>query len=234
MKILGIDSSGRTASVALTDETCLLAAVSVNGKLTHSETLLPMIDEILKRTETQPAEIDAVAVAAGPGSFTGLRIGAATAKGLTLAFEKPVIPVKTLEGMAFNCYGAADVIVPLIDARRHQVYTGRYRCSDGRLRVLEDQKACSLQELMENLNEAGDPVVLLGDGADAFHSELEEGLKIPFRFAPPSQNRQQAASVAALGAIYFREGKYVSSDDFVPVYLRKSQAERMKAEKAGV
>ena len=127
MKILGIDSSGMTATVALIEDDVTLAEYSVNYKRTHSETLMPMLDDIVKATETDLSEIDAIAIAAGPGSFTGLRIGAATVKGLGLALEKPVIAVPTCEGLAMNLWGNDGLICPIIDARRNQVYTGIYR-----------------------------------------------------------------------------------------------------------
>ena len=122
MKILGIDSSGMVASVAIIQDDVIKAEYTMNHKKTHSETLLPMIDEIVKTSEIRLEELDAIAIAAGPGSFTGLRIGAATAKGLAMAIDKPIIPVKTCEGLAFNMWGADGLIVPMIDARRNQVY----------------------------------------------------------------------------------------------------------------
>ena len=127
MKILGIDSSGMVASVAIVLDDILIAEYTMNHKRTHSETLLPMIDEIVKTSETKLEDLDAIAVAAGPGSFTGLRIGAATVKGLGLALGIPVIPVKTCEGLAFNMWGTEGLICPIMDARRNQVYTGLYK-----------------------------------------------------------------------------------------------------------
>ena len=131
MRILALDSSGMVASVAVVradkDEEELVAEYTVNYKKTHSQTLLPMLDEVVKMTELDMETIDAVAVAAGPGSFTGLRIGSATAKGLALALQKPVIAVPTLEGLAYNLWGTKRLVCPIMDARRGQVYTGRWR-----------------------------------------------------------------------------------------------------------
>ena len=129
MKVLAIDSSGLTATVAIVDEMQTIAEYTVNYKKTHSQTLLPMISEIVKMVELNLKEIDAVAVAGGPGSFTGLRIGSATAKGLGLALEKPVISVPTVDALAYNVYGYSDIICPIMDARRNQVYTGMYTFS---------------------------------------------------------------------------------------------------------
>ena len=126
MKLLALDSSGLVASVAILDGETLVAEYTLNYKKTHSQTLLPMLDEIVKMTQTELSEMDAIAVAAGPGSFTGLRIGSATAKGLGLALNKPIISVPTLEGIACNFYGTDAIICPMMDARRQQVYTGIY------------------------------------------------------------------------------------------------------------
>lgn len=132
MKVLAIDSSGLTATVALVDESQTIAEYTVNYQKTHSQTLLPMIDEIVKMTETDLQTIDAIAVAGGPGSFTGLRIGSATAKGLGLALGKPLVSVPTVDALAYNVYGCRDIICPVMDARRNQVYTGIYTFMDGR------------------------------------------------------------------------------------------------------
>ena len=131
MKILGIDSSGLVASVAIVENDVLLSEYTVNHKKTHSQTLLPMLDEIVKMLELDLEQIDGIAVAAGPGSFTGLRIGAATAKGLGLALKKPLISVPTVDALAYNLYGAQGVVCPIMDARRSQVYTGIYRFVNG-------------------------------------------------------------------------------------------------------
>lgn len=127
MKILGLDSSGIVASVAIVEEDNLIAEYTVNYKKTHSQTLLPMLDELAKMTELDMDTIDAIAVAAGPGSFTGLRIGSATAKGLGLALKKPLVEIPTVDALAYNLYDAKALICPIMDARRSQVYTGIYR-----------------------------------------------------------------------------------------------------------
>ena len=134
MKILGLDSSGLVASVAVAEEGNLLAEYTVNYKKTHSQTLLPMLDELVKMIELDLHTIDAIAIAMGPGSFTGLRIGSATAKGLGFALGKPLVEIPTVDGLAYNLWGSSDVVCPLMDARRNQTYTGLYEFVDGRCR----------------------------------------------------------------------------------------------------
>ncbi len=230
MKILGVDSSGLVASVALVEDDILVAEFTMNYKKTHSETLLPMLDEMCKMASIDLGTIDAIAIAAGPGSFTGLRIGAATVKGLGLALDKPVVAVPTCEGLAFNLWGNSGFVCPIMDARRNQVYTGIYLAQD-RFEVVMDQDAMDIHELIEILNDKWSEVTFLGDGVPVFSEIIEEELRVPFRYAPAHMNRQRAASVAALGLKYYKEGKAVLSDDFNPDYLRKSQAEREREEK---
>ena len=231
MKILGLDSSGIVASVAVVEDDVLIAEYTVNYKKTHSQTLLPMLDEIVKMTELDLNSVDAIAVAAGPGSFTGLRIGSATAKGLGLALKKPLVAIPTVEGLAYNLYDTQGIICPIMDARRKQVYTGIYRFEDHRLRVLEDQMAVPMEELISKLNKLGQPVTFLGDGVSVFREMIRQELAVPFAFAPAHINKQRAAAIAALGMEYYREGKTQTTMEHVPDYLRVSQAERERAEK---
>ena len=231
MKILALDSSGIVASVAIVEDNTLLAEYTVNYKKTHSQTLLPMLDEVAKMTELDLSTIDAIAVAAGPGSFTGLRIGSATAKGLALALKKPLVAVPTVEALAYNLYDTNGLICPIMDARRNQVYTGIYRFENHKLVTLEDQMAVSITDLLDKLNERGEPVTFLGDGVPVFEKTIGENLKVPHTFAPAHVKKQRAAAVAALGEIYYREGKLQSAGEHTPEYLRVSQAERERAEK---
>ena len=161
MKILALDSSGMVASVAVVEDDRLLAEYTVNYKKTHSQTLLPMLNEIGNMIELDLDSVDAIAVAGGPGSFTGLRIGSATAKGLGLALDKPLVHVPTLEGMAYNLFGTDRVVCPMMDARRNQVYTGIYEFRENHLQVLEDQMAVPAREIAEKLNALGRAVILL-------------------------------------------------------------------------
>ena len=231
MRILGIDSSGLVASVAVADEEQMIAEYTVNYKKTHSQTLLPMLDEIVKMVELDLGSIDAIAVAAGPGSFTGLRIGSATAKGLGLALGKPVISVPTMEGIAYNMWGTDALVVPLMDARRSQVYTGIYEFCDGQLHQIEGQMAVPVAELIGRVNGYGRKTVFLGDGAAVFRQMLEASVTVPFSFAPSHMNRQRAASVAALAFVYAAQGKTESAAEHRPDYLKLSQAERERAQK---
>lgn len=231
MRVLALDSSGLVASVAIVEEEQTVAEYTVNYKKTHSQTLLPMLDEIVKMTDMDLQTIDAIAVAGGPGSFTGLRIGSATAKGLGLALNKPLIHIPTLEGMAYNLFGSASIICPIMDARRNQVYTGIYRFSDGEFKILEDQMAISVEELIQKLNEMGEEVVFLGDGVPVYAEQLKEGLKISFTFAPANMNRQRASSVGLLGIEYLKKGKTETAREHEPNYLRVSQAERERNER---
>ena len=231
MKILGLDSSGIVASVAIVEDDVLIAEYTVNYKKTHSQTLLPMLDEIAKMTELDLNSIDAIAVAAGPGSFTGLRIGSATAKGLGLAFKKPLIAIPTVEGLAYNLYDISGLICPIMDARRKQVYTGIYRFTDHQLKVVEDQMAVPMETVIEKLNQYGETVTFLGDGVPVFHELIAEKMTVPYSFAPAHVNKQRAAAVAALGEIYYRQGKTETAMEHVPDYLRVSQAERERAER---
>ena len=231
MKILGLDSSGIVASVAIVEDDVLIAEYTVNYKKTHSQTLLPMLDEIAKMTELDLNSIDAIAVAAGPGSFTGLRIGSATAKGLGLALKKPLIAIPTVEGLAYNLYDISGLICPIMDARRKQVYTGIYRFTDHQLKVVEDQMAVPMETVIEKLNQYGEAVTFLGDGVPVFHELIAEKMTVPYSFAPAHVNKQRAAAVAALGEIYYRQGKTETAMEHVPDYLRVSQAERERAER---
>lgn len=237
MKILALDTSGLVGTVAISDGGLLLSQFSVQYKTTHSEILMPMIDDMAKKVNLDLKSIDAIAVAKGPGSFTGLRIGTATAKGLALALDKPIIPVPTLDGIAYNLYGNEKIICPMMDARRNQVYTGIYtfvpvtteeknneRSFD--MQTICGQCAVSVDEIIDKLNDIGKPAILLGDGVPVYHDKLEHLLKVPYSIAPLHQNRQNAAALLALAEIYYKDGNLVSADEFAPEYLRLSQAER--------
>lgn len=231
MNILGIDSSGLTASAAIVSEYALIAEFTVNNKQTHSQTLLPMIDRVVAMSGIALEEVDGIAVAAGPGSFTGLRIGSSTAKGIGLALDKPILAVPTLEGLAYRMAHADGIICPLMDARRQQVYTGIYRMEGSRLCCVLEQCAISIDELLEKVNAQRQKVHFLGDGSEVYRERILEKIAVPYDFAPVHLNRQSAASVAALGVQYMQEGKLESAEEHRPFYLRKSQAEREREQK---
>ena len=231
MKILGIDSSGIVASAAIADEKNIIAEFTINNKQTHSQTLLPMIDMVVKMSGVQLEEIDAIAVAAGPGSFTGLRIGSSTAKGLALALNKPIVSVPTLDGLAYRLAISEGIICPIMDARRNQVYTAVYKMENGELKALSEQKAVDIHELFEELEKYNEKVVFIGDGVDVHRETIIEEYKGKSEFAPVHMAKQSAAAVAALGMIYYNQGKAESGAEHKPVYLRKSQAEREREER---
>ena len=226
MKLLALDSSGLVASVAILDGETLVAEYTLNYKKTHSQTLLPMLDEIVKMTQTELSEVDAIAVAAGPGSFTGLRIGSATAKGLGLALNKP-----TLEGIACNFYGTDALICPMMDARRKQVYTGIYHFAGGtEFEELVAQEAGPVEDIIKKCNELGQKlgkqVIFLGDGVPVYKDIIEEFCTVEHSYAPAHLSRQRAGAVAIRAVRLYDEGKAEPASDHAPIYLRKSQAER--------
>ncbi len=233
MKILGLDSSGLVASVAVVEDTELRGEYTINYKKTHSQTLLPMLDEVAKMIELDLETIDAIAVAGGPGSFTGLRIGSATAKGLGLALNKPLIHVPTVDALAYNLVGHRDMVCPLMDARRNQAYTGLYSFDGNAMQVLVEQCAVGIEEIIEKVNEHNRPVVFLGDGVPVFTSFIEEHCKVPYIFAPAHMNKQRAGAVAVLGMEMLQNGKAESAAEHRPDYLRLSQAERELKEREG-
>lgn len=231
MKILALDSSGLVASVAVTEDDNLLGEYTINYKKTHSQTLLPMLDEVAKMIELDLKTVDVIAVSAGPGSFTGLRIGSATAKGLALALDKKIVSVPTVDALAYNIWNCTDVICPLMDARRQQTYTGLYTFEDGRMQTLLPQCVVQIEKIINKVNDMGKPVVFLGDGVPVFADFIAQHCKVPYQYAPAHCNKQRAASVAALGAILYAEGKAEPAAEHKPDYLRLSQAERERQEK---
>ena len=231
MIILALDSSGQTASAAIVENEIVRAEYTTDYKKTHSETLLPMLDEITSRVGISKNEIAAVAVSAGPGSFTGLRIGSATAKGIAMALDIPVVEVPTLEVLAFSLWGNDAVVCPIMDARRDQVYNALFRFEGDQMVRLTKDRALGIDELAEELNGLQKRVVFCGDGIIPYREKLEELLQVEHLYAPAHLARQRAASCGVLGMRYFREGKAVPAAEHVPVYLRKSQAEREREKK---
>ena len=237
MKILGLDSSGLVASAAVVDGDELIAEYTTNYKKTHSQTLLPMLEELRNMIELDLGTLDAIAIASGPGSFTGLRIGSATAKGLGLALDRPLVEVPTLEGLAWNLWGTDRIVCPLMDARRNQVYTAAYEfVQEGegfRLHTLIGQSPMDIREILEKLMQLGRPVTFLGDGVPVYLNVIRGQTGLEYAIAPAGNNRQRAACIAALGAVYFAQGRTVSAADHHPEYRRTSQAEREAAGRRG-
>ena len=231
MKILALDSSGMAASVAVVEDENMLAEYTVNYKKTHSQTLLPMLDAAVQMIQLKLDTIDAIAVASGPGSFTGLRIGSATAKGLGLALDKPIIGVPTTQALAYNLYGAGGVVCPIMDARRNQVYTGIYGFENGHLEILEDQMAADIYQVIEKLNALKRQVIFTGDGISVYREVIDQNIQVPAEYAPAHLNRQRASAVAALAMEYLKAGRVQTAAEHRPEYLRMSQAERERQER---
>lgn len=231
MILLAIESSGLVASIAIMSDDTLIGEYTTNFKKTHSQTLLPMMNELVQMTGISMKDVDAIVISGGPGSFTGLRIGAATAKGLGLALEKPLVNVPTVDALAYNLYGTDQVICPIMDARRQQVYTGLYTFEDDDFKVLCEQKAVSIGEIVEEINALGRPVIFLGDGVSVNKNFICEHIHVPCSFAPAHLNAQRAGALVALGKRYYEAGRIETADEHVPEYLRLSQAERELQEK---
>ncbi len=229
MKILGLDTTGQTASVAIIEDDKLLAEISQNHGLTHSQTIMPMIAEICKQTETDLKDLDYIACAAGPGSFTGLRIGAATAKGLCLGTGKKLIPVPTLDALAYDVYMTNNIVCPIMDARRGQVYGALYEWEGERLVPLTEAMAVPIEEIISVAENFERDVIFLGDGVPVHRTQLAKHPE--FHFAPAHCSLQRGAAVASLGKVLAEEGKAVSGENFSLIYLRKSQAEREREER---
>lgn len=233
MKILGIDTSSNVASVAYLDRDTLVCEYTLNYKLTHSQTLMPMVDEVCRASELDLNDIDAIAISSGPGSFTGLRIGSATAKGLAHGLNKPIIPVPTLDGLAYNIHYTGHLICPIMDARRQQVYTALYEWQEGELIRQTEHLAIPLADLMKMLEDQDKKVIFIGDGVPVFRQVIEERLGSQAYFGEAHLNRQRASAIAALGMKLFAKGQSESFTDHTPMYIRKSQAEREYEEKQG-
>lgn len=226
MLILAFESSARAASVALVEDGRLLSQYSQCSGLTHSRTLLPMAEDMLKNAELTLDRVDRFAVAHGPGSFTGIRIGVSTVKGLAWAADKPCVGVSTLEAMAWHGVSAGGLICPVMDARRGQVYNSLFRIENGKpLRLCED-RPIALPQLAEELQALNAPAFLVGDGAELAARYLNEQA-IPCVMAPENLRWQSAWGVA-MAAMDQPAG---NADSLLPVYLRLSQAERERQER---
>lgn len=233
MKILAVDTSATAASVAVAEENKLIGEFSINTALTHSQTLMPMVDELLKNTGLSVNDIDAVAVNAGPGSFTGVRIGVAAVKGIAFPKNLPCVSVSTLESMAYNMLGNDCIVCSVMDARCSQVYNALFRVKGCTVTRMTDDRALSLTDLKNELQNINEKVVLVGDGAvlcsKFLGSEIENIMLAPFN------NRIQTASSVAYAAFEkINNGETVKADELMPVYLRLPQAQRELNKKLGV
>ena len=224
MKILALDTSGQTASVAIVQDGKLIGEFSQNDKLTHSQTILPMIAQLCEQTATDKTQLDYISCAVGPGSFTGLRIGAATAKGLCLGLDKPLICVPTLDALAYNVFMTDAVVCPIMDARRQQVYACFYEWQEEKLHTLTPYMAESIDEIITQALSYQKTVLFLGDGVAVHQKRLQE--YAAFHFAPAHCALQRAASVAVCAQEMAKQGNVTKGENLELIYLRKSQAER--------
>ena len=227
MKILALETSAKAVSAALSEDGRILASGYQDTGLTHSRTLMPIVEHLFRNTGLTMSDCDAVAVAAGPGSFTGIRIGVAAAKGLAFAAEKPAVGVSTLAAMARNVAFADGLVLCAMDARRSQIYNAVFLAENGHLTRLTPDRAIALEELAQELREDSRPKLVVGDGA-RLCCEFLSGAGLPCRRAPPHLIMQNAASVALEAEALAAAGGLVSAQDLQPVYLRPAQAQRLK------
>lgn len=229
MKILAVDSTATTASVAILEDERLLAEYTVSGGNTHSETLLPMIESALNTLKLTVPDIDLFACSAGPGSFTGVRIGAAVIKGLAFGRgENSCVGVSTLEALAYNLVGHAGLICPVMNARRSQVYTALFESDGAKLTRITEDAPMMISELDAMLSGYGRPVRFCGDGYSITLAELKN---CEYIATPDRSVCQSAYSVARVALDKYRAGGAVSDTELVATYLRPCQAERELAEK---
>lgn len=238
MKVLAIETSGSTASVAIIDQNQVVCEYTTNFKKTHSVTLMPMIDEICKAVDLDVAEIELIAVSSGPGSFTGLRIGSATAKGLAHALNIPIASIPTLEGLANNIDRTDLLICPMMDARRNQVYTALYAYEGNEIKALTEMMCTEIDHLIEKIFLYDLDVLFLGDGykpneekIKALFAQKKSKIEKNYRIAKPQNMFQRASSIGLLGIKCVNRNQLQTYMEHVPIYLRKPQAEREYEEK---
>ena len=230
MRILSIETSAKACSAAVTEDGALLASAFQCSGLTHSRTLMPMVEGMLKNADLSLAACDAIAVAVGPGSFTGIRIGVAAAKGLAWAAELPCAGCSTLEAMAWSLAGFQGEVCAAMDARRHQVYNARFQVNGTAPHRLTPDRAIALADLVKELEGTSVPQIVVGDGAQLCYDALTAA-GIPAVLAPPNLRMQSAWGVARMGLELARTGQTVSPGELVPIYHRLSQAERERLER---
>lgn len=227
MKILGIESATITASCAVSEKDVLLCEYSQSYNKTHSEKLMPLIIQALKDNSITVDELDYIAISKGPGSYTGLRIGASIAKGFSIAKDLPIVAVPTMKSLACNIYSNSEYIVPIMDAKGNRAYAGVYKWENNSLKTIKEQFACNIEDIPEIINSLDSDVIINGDGAVIYKEYLETNINKKIYFAPEQFSVLKASSICFLAYEMILEGKIVSCDKFAPEYLRLSQAERM-------
>ena len=223
MKILAIDSCSNVATAALVEDDVLIAQFSLNDKTTHSTKLLPQIEYMMQNAQTEFADIDLFAITVGPGSFTGQRIGVATAKALAHATKKPMVGVSALMAMAYNIKFTDYLICPIMDARREQVYTASFKWQDDELVTVKEDRAMALDDLLEEIDEN---VIFFGDGVPVFKEKIAAKLGNKAHFAPANLMHINGGGVAEAAKSEYKKGNACDYASLVPTYLRLSQAER--------
>ena len=232
MKILALETAAKAVSAAITEDGKVLASAYQDTGLTHSRTLMPLVECLLKNTDNTAADMDVIAVSAGPGSFTGVRIGVSAAKGLAWAAEKPCAAVSTLAALARNAAVWDGLVVCAMDARRKQVYNALFAAREGVLTRLTPDRAIALEDLAEELRNDPRPKTVLGDGGELCFGFLTAA-DVPCRLAPPHLVKENAVSVALEAEDIARAGGLVTAQELSPVYLRPPQAERLRRERPG-
>lgn len=227
MKILALETSAKAVSAAVTENGKVLCSGYQDTGLTHSRTLMPIVEHILNNTDLKLEDMDAIAVAVGPGSFTGIRIGVSAAKGLAFAADKPTVAVSALAAMARNAAFADGLIVCAMDARRSQVYNANFAAENGALTRLTEDRAIALSDLAEELRGNSRPITVVGDGARLCHDFLENA-GLPCRLAPAHLVMQNAVSVALEAEALATAGELLTAQELLPFYLRPPQAETLK------
>lgn len=232
MLILAIDTSSSTATTALIEDGSLLVEYTQNSGRTHSQRLMPMIDEMFKSSGKKPADVDLYACAEGPGSFTGLRIGATAIKAMAQVFDKPIAAVPTLDALAYNLYNYDGLMCPMVDAQRGAVYSALYKWENNKLIKIEDYRVIDAKELVDKLAVFNQKVAILGDGVEIAAKHIATNSNISL--APVGSLQPRASSCAGLAEQMQEQGNLESSYSFMPVYIRKSQAEVEYEKKQGL
>ena len=233
MLVLSVDSSSATATCALVKDDQILGEINLNSKREHSVIIMDLIDEILKRYNLTIKDVDAFAISEGPGSFTGLRIGMATIKGMAFSTNKPCISISTLDTLAYNVVNFDGIICPIIDALRDNVYTNLYKNVDGKLTAISEAACLSLTELIEDLNKRNEKVIFVGDGVAKHRNRITEEVSNTI-FAPLNCLYPKASSLGELAIDKLNQGITSPLNEFAPVYLRKSQAETEYEKRMGI
>ncbi len=226
MKILSIESASVTASCAVAEDENILGEYTLRHKKTHSEKLMPLIEELMKELELKMDDIDVIAVSEGPGSYTGLRIGAAIAKSLAFAADIKIVSVPTIKSLAANVFDLDKLIVPIMDAKAERIYTGIHKWENGECKEVLEQFPCNIDDLIEILNNYKEPVIFNGDGSVNYREKIEKNLNRKAYFAPEIFNYLKASSLSLIAYKMAVDGKLIPANDFKPQYLRLSQAER--------